>query len=364
MLNNVSREAMIDLARRACGTLMRKFAAPDLPPKGRFHYHQGVFLAGMEKLYQLTGDEAYSDYIKAWVDSLISPYGNIYECNPGQLDDLQPGVLLFRLYDQTGDKRYKRAMDTIAYYISHFPKNPEGGYWHKAWYRDQMWLDGLYMAGPFSVLYGTRFERPDLVEEAIFQARMMREKTEDKRTGLWYHAFDYNKEQPWADADTGRSPEFWGRAMGWVPVALLEEWEGLPEGHPGREALRHIIVDLLKALLPWQDERTGLWYQVTNKGKEADNWLESSCSCLYSAAICKAVRLGLMDSEHLAAAKKAVAGIAHTLREDDKGLLIENICVGTGVGDYAHYIARPRSTNDLHGVGAFLLMCAEAAQVF
>lgn len=34
------------------------------------------------------------------------------------------------------------------------------------------------------------------------------------------------------------------------------------------------------------------------------------------------------------------------------------------VGDYDHYIHRPVSANDLHGVGAFLLMCEECEQVF
>lgn len=33
------------------------------------------------------------------------------------------------------------------------------------------------------------------------------------------------------------------------------------------------------------------------------------------------------------------------------------------LGDYEFYCARPTSTNDLHGVGAFLLMCGEVERV-
>ena len=40
-------------------------------------------------------------------------------------------------------------------------------------------------------------------------------------------------------------------------------------------------------------------------------------------------------------------------------LLIGHVCIGTGVGDYRHYCERPVSVNDLHGVGAFLLLCTE-----
>ena len=73
-------------------------------------------------------------------------------------------------------------------------------------------------------------------------------------------------------------------------------------------------------------------------------------------------RVQFMEKEALEPARKAVQGIFDRLGEDEKGLLIGNVCVGTGVGDYPFYCARPTSTNDLHGVGAFLLMCAEAAK--
>ncbi len=352
----------LDYARLACDTLMRKFAPEALPPRRHFHYHQGVFLSGMHKTCLLSGDEKYRGYIKAWVDSLVDGYGNIMDFNPGQLDDLQPGILLFPLYERTGEARYRAAMDTIAYYMEHFPKNPEGGFWHKAWYRNQMWLDGLYMAGPFCAQYGAVFDKPAFFDSVVSQAELMERKTRDPRTGLWYHAWDYEKKQPWADPQTGLSREFWGRSMGWVPVALLDELEFLPAAHPGRAVLKRIACDLLLSLIPYQDKETGLWYQVTDKGGQAGNWLESSCTCLYTAAVCKAVRMGLMDRAHLDTARKGCQGVLRRLEHDENGMLIGNICIGTGVGDYAHYCARPTSTNDLHGVGAFLLMCPEAEQ--
>lgn len=346
-------------AKLACDTLMRKFAPDALPPVRHFHYHQGVFLSGMHQTYVLCREERYYAYIKAWVDSLVDPYGDITSFNPGQLDDLQPGVLLFPLYERTHDPRYKRALDTIAYYLSTFPRNPEGGYWHKAWYRNQMWLDGLYMAGPFCAQYGQAFDAPSFFDRLVEQAKLMEEKTRDIKTGLWYHAWDYEKQQPWADPDTGLSPEFWGRSIGWVPVALLNDLDYLPEAHPARPELSRMARELLLALLPYQDEATGLWYQVVNKGGEPGNWVESSCTCLYTAALCKAVRLGLLDDACLCAAGRGYHGVIRRLGSDQGGVLIDNICIGTGVGKYDHYCARPTSTNDLHGIGAFLIMCTE-----
>ena len=363
MQGNVNKQEMQTLAVRACETLMKKFEAKNLPPVGRFHYHQGVFLSGVLATWKLTGDDRYIEYVKQYVDSCIRPDGNITGFNPGQLDDLQPGVLLFPLYDRTHDEHYRIAMDTIAYYMNHHPRTPEGGYWHKAWYRNQMWLDGLYMAGPFMTEYAVRFHHPEMIDQVLFQDRMMREKTRDERTGLWRHAWDYEHRQPWSDPVTGKSPEFWGRSIGWVPVALLTECELLPADDPRRTSLASMAVELLQAVLNYQDKATGMWYQVVDKGDQPDNWLESSCTCLYAAALCMAVRLGFMAPAALEPARHACQGIVERLGEDENGLLIGNVCVGTSVGDYAYYCARPTSTNDLHGAGAFLLMCTEAAKV-
>ena len=360
----IDRAGMISLAEQACETLMNKFEAEQLPPVKHFHYHQGVFLSGVHHTWQLNGKPEYLAYIRRWVDSCIEPDGNIYGFNPGNLDDLQPGILLFPLYDETGDERYRIAQDTIARFYCATLKTPEGGFWHGCTRRNQMWLDGLYMAGPYMTEYGVRYGRRDMIDEVVFQASMMRDKTRDEETGLWRHAFDYERKQDWADPVTGRSAEFWGRSMGWVPVALLQETELLPEGDPAREKLAGIAVGLLKALLPWQDPESGMWYQVTNKGKDPANWPESSCTCLYTAALCMAMRLGLMDRNLEGAARRAIEGVMRYVGRDEKGLLIGNVCIGTGVGDYAFYCARPTSVNDLHGVGAFLLMCTEAARLF
>ena len=67
----------IDYAQKAAHQMMKNFSAADLPPKGRFHYHQGVFLSGIERTYLTTGDEEYYNYIKNWADSVIDADGNI-----------------------------------------------------------------------------------------------------------------------------------------------------------------------------------------------------------------------------------------------------------------------------------------------
>ena len=84
----------LELAIQSVETMMRQYAAADLPPKGRFHYHQGVFLSGVLHTWQLCGDDRYFDYAKAWIDSVVTEDGQIPNHDPGQLDDIQPGILV------------------------------------------------------------------------------------------------------------------------------------------------------------------------------------------------------------------------------------------------------------------------------
>ena len=348
----------LDYARAACDTLMRKFDAHDLPPKPQFHYHQGVFLSGMHETWKLCGEEKYFEYMKAWIDSVFNPDGSIVYCHFANLDDIMPGILLFRILDRTGDKFYETCLASVWEEVEAIPTNPEGGFWHGTECTNQMWLDGLYMSGPFIAEYAKRFDKPEWAKKIVANALMMRNKTHDPYTGLMYHAWDGQREKPWADKFHGRAPEFWGRSMGWVPVALLNDLDHLPEDIVGREEVLHMCTDLLKALCRYQSEE-GRWYQVVNKGDQEGNWLENSCSCLYVAALCKAMRLGYMGEEYADAACRGYEAVINSLEWKGEDLQIGNVCIGTGVGDYAFYCARPTSVNDLHGAGAFLLMCTE-----
>lgn len=348
----------LDCACTACDTMMRKYAAADLPPKGHFHYHQGVFLSGVLKTWRLTGNQAYLQYVVDWVDSVFTADGKIKEYAHADLDDIQPGILLHTLLDETGDEKYLACLNSVAAQIRDIPRCECGGFYHKVALKGQMWLDGLYMLGPFAAEYARRFDRPELMEEIVQEILLMREYTRDEKTGLWYHAWDESRQASWCDPETGLAPEFWGRSIGWVPVGIQDVMAQMEPERDDYQKLAIAVKDLLKSVLRYQSE-DGRWYQVVNKGSQEGNWLENSCSCLFAAGLARAARTGLMGVEALEAAQRAFEGVVKSLEWDGEDLLVNYVCVGTGVGDYRFYCERPCSINDLHGVGAFLLMCTE-----
>ena len=198
--------------------------------------------------------------------------------------------------------------------------------------------------------------------------KLMREYARDEKTGLYYHGWDYSKKAKWADPVTGCSKNFWGRAIGWFAVAMFEIAKTLEKDTEEYRDYVNTGLDLIDSLLKFRDEKTGMWYQVVDKGHLEGNWLETSCSCLFLYAILLAVEIGAIDKSAVEAmARETFSAIADSLAKGEDGYIgVRGVCIGTGVdtGTYEHYIARPTVENDLHGVGAFLLMACRYAKIF
>lgn len=360
---NAVKEKAIYYGKMACDTMMRNYHAPDLPPKGGFHYHAGVFLSGMLNIYSVCGEEKYFTYTKEWVDSIVKDDGVIDCYSKGALDDYMAGILLFPLYEKTGMQKYIDALNVLLPNLRNWHRNEYGGFWHMEWRPFQMWLDGLYMAGPLMAAYAEKQNKPVYAEIAAEQAQIMYEHMQDPSTKLLYHAWDPSKRMPWADNQTGLSPEFWGRALGWYAVALLDILEHMDASCEKYQKLARIEREVLTAIFQYQDRAKKLWYQVTDKGDVEGNWLEASCSCLYIYAAFKAARMKIMDGSLLGQAGEGFAAVIDRFVQIEEGkLVLSGVCVGTGVMDMQGYFDRPRAVNDLHGMGAFLLMCAEIAR--
>ncbi|WP_223285344.1 glycoside hydrolase family 105 protein [Paenibacillus sp. PL91] len=373
----------IGWARAACDSLMSAYLPEELPPAGRWHYHQGVFLCGMELLWRAERDDRYDAYIKRYVDKLVDDYGN-FDFARDELDAIQAGLLLFRLDERSGltghaggnekgiangDKgsnkygnksKYRAAADKLRSLFDTLHRTSEGGFWHKDKYAYNMWLDGLYMGGVFALKYANAYGDKGLRDMVLHQEQLMRRYMRDEKTGLLYHAWDESRQMPWADPETGCSPEFWGRSLGWYGLAAAQFLDEIAEGEAGRAELEAVLADFSRALIKYQDAKSGLWYQVVDKGHLADNWLETSCTCLFVYTLARAYKLGLVGEDCLEAAKLGFEGLVRVVQYDEQGrFILPDICIGTSAGDYENYVTRPTSQNDLHGVGAFVMACVE-----
>src|SRR5438105_15959418 len=126
-----------------------------------------------------------------------------------------------------------------------------------------MWMDGLYMPEAFYTEYAIEFHEDSAFNDIARQFILMEKNSRDAKTGLLYHGYDESREQKWADKKTGRSANFWGRAMGWYGMGLVDVLENFPANHPQRKELVAILNRYAEAITKVQDAKTGLgWYIV------------------------------------------------------------------------------------------------------
>ncbi|KAA2240022.1 glycoside hydrolase family 88 protein [Chitinophaga agrisoli] len=345
-------------------TIMRKPTPPN------WTYDQGVILEGIAGLWKSTGDGNYFRYIQQCMDAFVDEQGNIrtYKSADHNIDHVKNGRLLLLLYKVTGQEKYRKAADVLREQLRTQPRTGDGGFWHKRRYPYQMWLDGLYMGEPFYAEYAALFHEDTAFNDITRQFVLMEKHARDSRTGLLYHAWDESRQQRWADKTTGRSPNFWGRAMGWYGMALVDVLDYFPADHKGRDTLIAILNRFAAAAVKYQDPASGVWWQVLDKGKEKGNYLEASASCMFVYALEKGVRKGYLPESYRKAAVKGFAGIQKQFitRAAEGGVDLHGVCSVAGLGgepyrdgSYAYYLSEKVVVNDPKGAGAYMLAAHE-----
>jgi unsaturated rhamnogalacturonyl hydrolase len=334
--------------------------------KTNWNYQTGLFLKSLLDLWSATGNPKYFNYVQKVVDSYVHEDGTIesYRLEDFNMDNIGPGRVLLILYKSTENDKYKKAAFLLRKQLNEQPRTKSGGFWHKKIYPWQIWLDGIYMGAPFYVEFSKMFNQPAGYEDVINQILLIDVHTRDPRSGLRYHGWDESNGQKWADPETGCSPNFWGRGMGWYAMALVDVLEILPADFPRRQQITFVLNDLVKAVVKYQDANTGLWYQVLDQGDRKGNYLEASASAMFVYALAKSVHLNYIDYAYWPAAEKGYQGLLHNFITTTSGGLVNlnRICSVAGLGgnpyrdgSYEYYLSEPVVSNDLKGVAPFIM---------
>lgn len=358
---------------------MHRFPDPtllDFVKKPKWNYTNGLVCKAALAVYEKTNDKRFFNYAYRYADQMIESDGTIktYDIKKYNIDMLNAGKILFKLYQETKEDRFLIAMQTLRSQLEKHPRTNDGGFWHKKRYTAQMWLDGLYMGHPFYAQYAKTFEskKQQLAsyKDIILQFDLVNTHHLDKKTGLLYHGWDESKQQQWADKNTGTSPEFWSRAMGWYAMALVDVLDFIPKDVEGRARLINYLESLSTTLKKYQDS-TGLWYQVVDKASKKGNYLEASGTAMFAYAIAKGVNKGYLPKSHRKTAELAHKGLIHELVKKGKGGMYDltQVCAVAGLGGnpyrdgtFDYYINETIRSNDPKGTGPFILLSLELNQ--
>ncbi len=341
----------------------------------RWDYTAGLVLLAIDRVASARNDASMRSYVKRNMDRFVQSDGSItgYKLDEFNLDQIAQGRLLFPLLTRTNDQRYRKAAQHLREQLSKHPRTAEGGFWHKQIYPEQMWLDGLYMAEPFYAQFARTFNEPAAHDDIAKQFLLVTRHTRDPKTGLMYHGWDAAKAQKWANPQTGLSPEFWGRAMGWYMVGVVDVLDYLPRDHKDRDAIILTLQQAAEAVTTVQDPVTGLWWQVLDQPNRTGNYLESSASSMFVYSLAKAARLGYVDARYRKIATRGFDGLVRNLvKTGSDGLpSLTNICQVAGLGGnlrkdgsyrsgtFEYYISEPIVADDYKGVGPFIMAALE-----
>ncbi len=338
-----------------------------------------VAVSVLQAWEQYPEKQGYYDVVKAYADYCLQGVDTV-KVGESNIDDLAAGKIFFALYKEEMKKgneadaqRYKDCVtflrNKLKYHHSRIPegKPGAGGFFHKAIYPNQMWLDGLYM-GPamyagwqalFGAEEGTEANMASWSDIAL-QFKTIHTYTYDPEKKLNYHGWSADPEDPnsfWARKGApflGCSPEFWGRGMGWYFAALVDVLEIMPKDHPDYQQLVENVKQVAEGLALYQDPQAGSWYQlvqydatVTADGIgdtvedkvynvcDAPNYMESSASGMFTYAYLKGMRIGVLDKTlYTEVARRAYQGLLDNfIVEDEEGnLTIIRSCASAGLG--------------------------------
>ena len=337
----------------------------------KWTYDMGVVLEGAAAVWRNTGEGKYFKYVQSSMDAYLDKEGNIstYKAEDFNIDNVKNGRSLLLLYKVTGQQIYLLAATKLYDQLQQQPRTKAGGFWHKKIYPNQMWLDGLYMGEPFYAEYAKLMKKDAAFDDIAKQFILMEQNSRDNKTGLLYHGYDESRAEQWADKTTGRSPNFWARAMGWYIMALVDVLDNFPANHPKRAELLAILNRTATAAVKYQDPKSGVWFDILDMPTRKGNYLESSASSMFVYGLAKGVRKGWLASSFMAAANKGYAGLKKEFVEpagNERINLTKTVSVsGLGGkpkyrdGSFEYYISEKVITNDPKGVGAFICASAE-----
>ena len=261
------------------------------PASYNWNWDEGTLMFGMWKAYEVTGNIAYYNYIKSYVDTYVKEDGSInidfnylYFVNK-----VCPGIVLLYVYESTNSSKYLSAAHKIKnYLLNNWHQNSDGGFFHVK-NLDQFWIDTLFMSCVFLAKMGDITGDTSLLNEAVNQIIVHANKLLDEDEKIFYHAWDKDGSASWADPITHCSPCFWSRGNGWALMAVVEVLEYLPDGHPQKINLIEIIQNQVQKIVAYQDLNTGLWFTIIDQGNRYGNYIETSASSMFVYGIRKGI---------------------------------------------------------------------------
>lgn len=285
-----------------------------------WNWPQGVGLYGIYKNYRITKNPAALKVVTDWFEARMEE-----GAPPKNVNTMAPLLTMAYLYEDTQDTRYLPYLEQWAEWVMNdMPRTKENGLQHATYgpeNKNQLWDDTLMMTVLPLAKIGKLLNRPEYLEEARYQFLIHIKYLMDKKTGLWYHGWTFEGNHNYAEA-------FWARGNCWLTIAIPEIIEILELSKDN--ALRKFLIETLEAQVKTLSEYqadSGLWHTLID---DPTSYEESSATAGFAYGILKAVHKNYLPKKYEKVAYQAIEGL---LTQIDEQGTVQNVSVGTGMGD-------------------------------
>ncbi len=334
--------------------------------KYKWDWGQATFLNSLVHLYNYksqTEKAKYLEYIKIAMDAT---YDVANGKHPNAVASGHGMAFLARI---TGEEKYRlKAIEIYNDYLK-TPRASNGGVSHRV-ETVELWDDTIYMISMFLLeMYRLTGDEKYIADFAA-QVKEHSEKLADTKTGLWVHGWDDDNENyddkcsivGWPDKVTRKSSEIWGRANGWVTMALADALNTISQKSDYRKPLEKEFKNILKTLPSLQNKETGHWYQLPLFPYDSLNFQESSCTAMFSYAIALGLKMNILNKKTFQPIiENSYKGLRKysTVSIEGKYFAPSQVCGGTCIGDRNYYYNRKVTEGTGFGIGAFILFGIE-----
>lgn len=321
-----------------------------------YTYVQGYMFEAMDRLGLLTGDSKYLEYIKKYIDNFLDEDGNYRGGELTNLDNFMTGSTFCTLYGRTGEEKYKKAALQILKAVATYPSS-DGQFWHGN-RSPNMWVDGVFMMQMFLIRCAQYVGEAEYCYDIACRNIITAARHLQRPDGLVLHAWTTEPEKTvWADKRTGLSPEVWSEGMGWYTLVVPELLALLPKSHPSYNQVLDIYQKMCKGLKNVQDEKTGGWFMVVDKGNNPLNFIDPSGTAMFTYSVQRGVQLGLLKpKEYASVAQRGYQSLFPFVVVNSRGLLdVIGACDGVTIKkDFTEYVTVPKILNAKEAVAGML----------
>lgn len=321
-----------------------------------YTYVQGYMFEAMDRLGQLTRDDKYLKYIKKYIDHFLDEEGNYKGGGLTNLDNFMTGSAFCTLYGRTGEEKYKKAALQILKAVDLYPSS-DGQFWPGN-RSPNMWIDGVFMMQMFLIRCAQFVGEADYCYDIACRNIIAAARHLQRPDGLVLHAWTTEPEKAvWADKTTGLSPEVWSEGMGWYTLVVPELLAILPRSHPNYKEVLDIYLKMCKGLKNVQDEKTGGWFMVVDKGDNPLNFIDPSGSAMFTYSIQRGIQLGLLKAkDYMSVAQRGYHSLFPFVQVNERGLLdVIGACDGVTIKkNFVEYVTVPKILNAKEAVAGIL----------